>query len=190
MSAARHHGAPGGPTRERPDRWLLDWEVRGPNVHQTGNEDIQRPIAGGISLGNIEVDPQGVVKRATAARLNLTPIFGVTRKGATVTFFIKEGKDTDQFELRLLENGDADLHFLLNDEDRTKLAAEGVPIPKPIHLQRPANQLLQPAGGARSDTLCTARSSFASVSLRKKDLNVYDHDEGAFDFLRATVPRR
>ena len=93
-------------------------------------------IAGGISLGNFEVDPQGVVRRADAARLNLTPIFGVTLKGSTVTFFTKDGNDTDQFELRLLENADADLHFLLNDEDRMELVATGVPLPKPIRVTK------------------------------------------------------
>ena len=97
---------------------------------------VKGAITGGIRLGNFEVDPQGMVKRADAAPPNLLHIFGATRKGATVTFSIKEGNDTDQFELRLLENGDADLHVLLNDEDRKGLAAEGVPLPKPIRLTK------------------------------------------------------
>lgn len=97
---------------------------------------VDGAIAGGISLGNFELDPQGVVSRADAAPPDLAPIFGVTRKGATVTFFRKDGNDTDQFELRLLENGDAQLHFVLNDEDRAELAAAGVPLPKPVHLTR------------------------------------------------------
>ena len=93
-------------------------------------------IAGGISLGNFQVDSQGVVKGADAAPQNLKPIFGVTRKGTIVRFLMKDGNDPDQFELRVLENGDADLHFLLNDEDRKELAAEGVPLPKPIRLTK------------------------------------------------------
>lgn len=97
---------------------------------------VDGAIAGGISLGNFEVDSLGVVSRADAAPQDLAPIFGVTRKGATVTFFRKDGNDTDQFELRLLENGDAQLHFVLNDEDRAELAAGGVPPPKPVHLTR------------------------------------------------------
>lgn len=97
---------------------------------------VNGAITGGIRLGNIEVDPQGMVKRADAAPPNLIHIFGATRKGATVMFSMKEGNDTDQFELRVLENGDADLHFLLNDEDRKALAAEGVPLPKPIRLTK------------------------------------------------------
>ena len=94
-------------------------------------------ITGGISLGNhIEIDPQGMVKRAAAAPPNLKPIFGATRKGATVTFFMKDGNDTEQFELRLLENREADLLFVLNEEDRKEIAAEGVPPPKPIRLTK------------------------------------------------------
>ena len=98
---------------------------------------VSGAITGGIRLGsNLEIDRQGMVKRADAAPLDLKPIFGATRKGATVTFFFKDGNDTDQFELRVLENGDADLHVLLNDEDRKALAAEGVPLPKPIRLTK------------------------------------------------------
>ena len=98
---------------------------------------VNGAITGGMRLGsNLEIDSHGVVKRADAAPLDLKHIFGATRKGATVTFFLKDGNDTDQWELRLLENGDADLHFLPNDEDRKELAAAGVPLPKPIRLTK------------------------------------------------------
>ena len=99
-------------------------------------QTVDGAIAGGISLGDFEVDPQGVVRRADAAPPHLTPIFGATLKGSTVTFFMKDGNDTAKFELRLLENAGADLHFLLNDEDRLELAAGGVPLPKPIRLTK------------------------------------------------------
>ena len=97
---------------------------------------VDGTFAGGISLGNFEVDQQGLVNRADAAPLTLTPISGVTMKGSTVAFVLKDGNDTDRFELRLLDGGDADLHFLLNDEDRRQLASSGVPVPKPIRLTR------------------------------------------------------
>jgi len=93
-------------------------------------------LGGGMSLGNIQVDPQGVVKTVETAPSILTPIFGIVRNGSIVTFFMKEGNDTDEFELRLRENADADLHFILNEADRKELAAAGVPPPKPIHLSR------------------------------------------------------
>lgn len=53
-----------------------------------------------------------------------------------MTFFTKDENDTDQFELRLLENGDADLQVLVTDEDRKELAAAGVQAPKPIRLTK------------------------------------------------------
>jgi hypothetical protein len=68
--------------------------------------------------------------------MKVTPIFGATLKGSTVTFFTKDGNDTDRFELRLREDADADLQLLVNDEDRRALAAEGIPLPKPIRLKK------------------------------------------------------
>ena len=97
---------------------------------------VDGAIAGGISVGHFEVDPQGAVRRADAAPLYLRHIFGATRKGSTVTFFAKDVNDTDKYELRLLENADADLQFLLNEEDRKELAASGIPMPKPIRLTK------------------------------------------------------
>ena len=97
---------------------------------------VNAALGGGISLGNIELDPQGVVRRVEVARPNLTPIFDVKRTAASVTFSIREGGGTDHFELRLLEKGDAELHFVLSDEDRKELKTEGVPLPKPIRLTK------------------------------------------------------
>ena len=97
---------------------------------------VDGAISGGISLGNFEVDRQGAVKRAEAAPPKLKPIFGVTLKGSTMRFSIKDVNDTDQFELRLLENDEADLQMILNDEDRKELAASGVPVMKPIRLTK------------------------------------------------------
>jgi hypothetical protein len=97
---------------------------------------VDAGFAGAISLGNFEVDPQGLVSRADAAPLTLTPISSMTMKGSTLTFVRKDGSDTDRFELRLLEGGGADLHFLLNEEDRRQLAESGVPVPKPVRLTK------------------------------------------------------
>ena len=61
---------------------------------------------------------------------------GLNSEQSTVTFFTKDGNDTDQFEMRVLGPVDADLHVVWTDEDRTALAASGVPLPKPIRLTR------------------------------------------------------
>lgn len=114
--------------------WTAEFE--GQTFIRLEIKTVNGAISGGLSLGHFEVDQLGVVKRADAAPRNLKPIFDVTIKGSTVTFVRKDGHDTDQFELRLLENANADLHFLLNDEDRTELAASGVALPKPIRLTK------------------------------------------------------
>jgi len=97
---------------------------------------VDGSVTGGISLGDFEVDSKGVVRRADAAPPRLRPIFGATLKESTLTFFSKDQHDTDQFELRLLDNSNADLHILLNDEDRKELAASGIPAPKPIRVTK------------------------------------------------------
>ena len=128
LSVGQPAGGPivGSWTAKFEDRTFIRLEIK----------TVDGAITGGISLGHLEVDPQGVVKRADAAPLNLKPIFGATMKGSTVTFFLKDVNDTDKFELRLLEDADAELRFLLNDEDRKELAASGVPMPKPIRLTK------------------------------------------------------
>ena len=114
--------------------WTAEFEGR--TTIRLELKTVDGVIGGGISLGNFEVDSQGLVRRADAAPSKLTPIFGATLKESTVTFFRKDGKDTDKFELHLLENEGAELSFFLNDEDRKELSASGVPPPKPIRLKK------------------------------------------------------
>jgi hypothetical protein len=93
-------------------------------------------LTGSITLGDIEVDDQGGLRRVAAPRRDPTPIFDVTQRRSTVTFSQKDGHDTDRFEFRVLDDGRGELRFILTDELRKELAAEGVPIPKPIMLTR------------------------------------------------------
>ena len=93
-------------------------------------------ITGGISLGNVEIDSQGAVRRADESPRALTPIFDVKLRASLVTFSRKDGASTDRFEVRLLDGGDAELRFLVDDEDLEELAADGIPAPKPIHLTK------------------------------------------------------
>ena len=90
---------------------------------------------GRISLGNIEVNPDGTLKSVSPAPGRFSEIFDVTAKGDVVTFSHKDSHDTDRFEIH--RAGDhAELHFLLSDEMRKELAAEGIPVPKPIRLKK------------------------------------------------------
>ena len=93
-------------------------------------------ITGGISVGNFEVDSQGAVRRADEAPRALTPVFDVKLRASILTFSRKDGASTDRFEVRLLDDGGAELKFLLDEEDLRELAASSIPTPKPIHLTK------------------------------------------------------
>jgi len=93
-------------------------------------------ITGGISLGDLEVDDKGAPRHVGDPPRDLTPIVDVRQRGSTLMFALKDGTDTDRFELRLLEGGRAELQFLLDDATRKEIAASGVAVPKPIPLTR------------------------------------------------------
>ncbi len=112
--------------------WLAEFEGR--TFIRLELKTINDMITGGISLGNFEVDAQGLVRRVDDASPSLTPISDVTRRASTVTFFQKGGDD--HFEFRLLDTGGADLELILDDEAREELAASGIPMPKPIRLRK------------------------------------------------------
>jgi hypothetical protein len=99
---------------------------------------VDGTITGGMSVGDIEVDDQGALRSVGEAPRDIRPIFDVTQRGSTVTFFRKDSDDStpDQFELRLLGPDRAEFQVLLSDADREELAASGIPAPKPIPLTK------------------------------------------------------
>ena len=99
---------------------------------------VNGTITGGMSVGNIEVDGQGALRRVDESPRDLTPIFDVTQRASTLTFYRKDtpASAPDRFELRLLEAGHAELQFVLSEADRKELAASGIPAPKPIFLTK------------------------------------------------------
>jgi len=96
---------------------------------------VDGKLEGKIGLGNIHVDANGVVDQVTDAPRELKPIFDTSLKSSTLAFASKDQHDTDRFEL-MLKGSDAELRFVLSDLDRKSLAAEGVPVPKPIRLAK------------------------------------------------------
>jgi hypothetical protein len=93
-------------------------------------------IAGALSLGNFEVDEQGMVRRAANAPESLTPIDNLVQRGTILTFSRTDSTEPDRFEFRHLERGRAELRLLLSDADREELAASGIPAPRPIALAK------------------------------------------------------
>ena len=92
-------------------------------------------VRGRIALGNMEVDGQGQVIKAEAAR-ELTPIFDVTLRITGISFARKDVNDSDRFQMRLLDSETAELLYIPTEEDRKELAAEGIAVPQPIRLKR------------------------------------------------------
>ena len=99
-------------------------------------ESANGTVTGLISLGDVEVDKQGALARVSEPKRKPTPIFDVSQTGSTLRFAVKDGNDTDQFELRVLDAGRAELRMLLADQDVKELAAQGIPVPKPFALTR------------------------------------------------------
>jgi len=94
-------------------------------------------IGGRISLGDLEVNAQGEVRRASEAPPEFTPLFDVVLRDAVLSFARKDGDDMDRFELRVLQDvNTAELSFIVSDELRRELAAEGLVVPKPVRLTR------------------------------------------------------
>lgn len=99
-------------------------------------ESANGTVTGLIGLGDVEVDKQGALARVSEPKRKPTPIFDVSQTGSTLRFAVKDGNDTDQFELRVLDAGRAELRMLLADQDVKELAAQGIPVPKPFALTR------------------------------------------------------
>jgi hypothetical protein len=96
---------------------------------------INGALGGGMSLGDIEVNAEGAIRTAAEASRELSPIFDVTLRDATLSFSRKDGDDIDRFEMRLV--GDqAEIRFIPSEEDRRELAEIGVAVPKPVRLKR------------------------------------------------------
>ena len=93
-------------------------------------------IGGRISLGDIELDKSGQVKIAKAAPPNPTPIFDVAERAGKLTFARKDGRDTDRFELKLVDATSAELTFVLTEASRKELAAQAISEFKPLRLKK------------------------------------------------------
>ena len=80
-----------------------------------------------------------VERRAMLSEI-IKPVFAIRYseyfEGDGALFFArKDDNDIDLFEMRLVD-GEARLIFAATEEDRAKLAREGLPLPRPIRLTK------------------------------------------------------
>jgi hypothetical protein len=99
-------------------------------------EGAGKALGGRISLGDIELDKSGQVKTARAASRTPTPIIDVAERAGKVTFAHKDGRDTDRFELKLIDATTAELTFVLTEAMQKELASQGISEFKPVRLKK------------------------------------------------------
>jgi hypothetical protein len=92
---------------------------------------------GELALGDVQVDAKGVVSKASPAPSAGVAIFDVVVKGSTMTFARSDGNDIDRFEATRIGE-ELELRFIVTEEFRKELAAEGIAEPKPVRLHRVA----------------------------------------------------
>jgi len=92
---------------------------------------------GELALGNVQLDAKGFVAKASPAPATGAPIFEAVIKGSTLSFARKDGEDTDRFEATRVGD-ELELRFIVTEEFRKELAAEGIAEPKPVRLHKVA----------------------------------------------------
>ena len=103
-------------------------------------ENAGTAIGGRLSLGDIELDKIGQVKTAKAAKSTATPIFDVVERAGKLTFARKDGRETDRFELKLIDPTSAELTFVVTDDTRQEMASQGISDFKPLKLKKLARK--------------------------------------------------
>lgn len=93
-------------------------------------------MTGRLSLGNIQTDGKGAIIKVAAAPRETHPLQEIVRRDTHLSFILKEGRDSDRFELRLVGADSADLSFIPSEADKKEFAAEGIAAPKPIRLKK------------------------------------------------------
>lgn len=95
-------------------------------------------LAGWIRLADIHVDARGDVETVMSDLAEATTLLDITTQARTLTFSRRDGNDIDRFEMAVIDDRTAELRFLPTDAVRRELAADGIPVPRPIRLTRVA----------------------------------------------------
>jgi hypothetical protein len=92
---------------------------------------------GTMSIGqSIHVDAEGNIDSVTAASPTPTRMLNIRWSDGVLSFGINDGPDVDRFEFRLIDSNHAELAPIFSEEEQRQLAAEQVPLPKPIRLTK------------------------------------------------------
>jgi hypothetical protein len=92
---------------------------------------------GTMSIGqSIHVDDEGNVDNVTAASSTPTRMLDIRWNDGVLSFGINDGPDVDRFEFRLIDTNHAELAPIFSGEERSQLAAEKIPVPKPFRLTK------------------------------------------------------
>src|SRR5262245_61133291 len=75
-------------------------------------------VRGGITLGNVEFEPSGSLRRVEVAPAGLKPISDVRQRESIMTFSVAGGDEPDRFEFKLIDPSHAELRLLISDELR------------------------------------------------------------------------
>jgi hypothetical protein len=93
-------------------------------------------LGGSIQLADIHVDTRGEVETVQSGLSAASTLIDVTSRSGTLAFSRRDGNDLDHFEMRVIDEHAAELRLVPSDADRRELAANGIPMPKPIRLTR------------------------------------------------------
>jgi hypothetical protein len=98
---------------------------------------VERGALGGrISLADIQVDNAGQVSAITSPLSATAALFDIAERNAVLSFARKDEHDTDRFEMHLVGDGAAELLYVVPEDLRRELAAEGIALPAPIAIKR------------------------------------------------------
>ena len=93
-------------------------------------------LTGRISLGDMELDKGGNIRKVSAAPATTKPLGDVALKERVLTFSSRDVSDVDQWEMKLVDATTAALLLKLSDDDLEELKSEGIPAPLPIRLKK------------------------------------------------------
>ena len=92
-------------------------------------------LQGQLGLSGLHTDANGDPDATIPEAGYTLPVFDVLLRDGILSFAVKDGDDTDRFELRLTE-GRAMLTLFVDSAFRAELAREGIAPPRPIALTR------------------------------------------------------